>query len=186
MRLWSIRIAVLCAAPLLAGCATFRAEPKFVHHRSGEIPALRTSSSTAQLPGWAIPLALELRRFLGSPYAWGGASPAGVDCSGLVVAVYGSVFGLDLPHSVDQLFTLGRAVEQNGLRIGDLVFFRTDAGDPTPDHVGIYVGRGKFVHASRAEGVVVSDLSESTYRRQWAGARRLLPEATAISSGGSQ
>jgi cell wall-associated NlpC family hydrolase len=81
------------------------------------------------------------RHFLGIPYSWGGTSPrTGFDCSGLVRFVYRH-FGIRLPHSSWGDLAHGRRVSRRSLRPGDLVFFY-GAG-----HVGIYVGRGRFIDA---------------------------------------
>src|SRR5262249_18414816 len=80
------------------------------------------------------------KRFLGVPYRWGGSSPGGFDCSGLVRYVYRR-FGIELPHSSYADFDLGRGVGRWALKPGDLVFF-SGLG-----HVGMYVGHGRFIHA---------------------------------------
>ncbi|NOZ57187.1 MAG: C40 family peptidase [Calditrichaeota bacterium] len=118
-------------------------------------------------------MALVIRQFLGAPYVWGGTSPQGVDCSGLVVAVYSQTFGMDLPHSAAALFRMGSPVSRRRLRFGDLVFFSTKGG-PGPEHVGIYLGKGVFVHASTSQGVVVERLDRPYFKRRWVGARRLV------------
>jgi len=179
-----IRLALLAAAPCIAGCAALQPEPRFAR---SEPPPERTvpSSPSKRLPTWQTRLALELRRYLGSPYVWGGTSPAGVDCSGLVVAVYGAALGLELPHSVAELYRVGKPVERHELKVGDLVFFRSRPASREPDHVGVYVGRGLFVHASPSEGVTVSELSRRGFQDGWAGARRLsiAPEGPPVPEG---
>jgi cell wall-associated NlpC family hydrolase len=80
------------------------------------------------------------RRFLGVPYRYGGASPAGFDCSGLVSYVYGRL-GVALPHNAAALYSVGRPVPLARLRPGDLVFF-SGLG-----HVGLAVGRGRYIHS---------------------------------------
>jgi len=91
-----------------------------------------------------IPLgarAVEVARSqLGVPYVWGGASPTGFDCSGLVMWVYGRL-GVDLPHNAAALYGAGRPVRLSATRTGDLVFF-SGLG-----HVGLYVGHGRMIHA---------------------------------------
>ncbi|HEX5468379.1 MAG TPA: C40 family peptidase [Gaiellaceae bacterium] len=105
-------------------------------------------------------------RYLGVPYVWAGASPSGFDCSGFVMYVYGKR-GVRLPHSSSMLWEEGRAVARAQLRPGDVLFF---AG---LSHVGIYLGRGRFVHAPHTGDVVkISSLSESGYGSSYDGARR--------------
>jgi cell wall-associated NlpC family hydrolase len=106
------------------------------------------------------------RRFIGVPYSYGGSSPrSGFDCSGLVRYVY-SHFGISLPHSSYADLSLGRRVGRGHLRPGDLVFFY-GAG-----HVGIYVGRQRFIDAPHTGAVVhISTLSD--YGSAYDGARRL-------------
>src|SRR5262245_53919046 len=80
------------------------------------------------------------RTQLGVPYVYGGASPSGFDCSGLVMWVYGRL-GIHLPHNAAALYGVGRPVPRSALRPGDLVFF-SGLG-----HVGLYIGRGRMIHA---------------------------------------
>ena len=83
------------------------------------------------------------RKQLGVPYAWGGASPSGFDCSGLVSWVYGRL-GVDLPHNSAALYDIGRSVPRTSLRPGDILFF-SGLG-----HVGLYIGRGRMIHAPQS------------------------------------
>jgi cell wall-associated NlpC family hydrolase len=107
-------------------------------------------------------------RAVGIPYAWGGASPAsGFDCSGLVYWAYRRL-GVELPHSSYALYDRGRRVARSRLKAGDLVFF-TGLG-----HVGMYLGRGRMVHApSSGRRVEVVRLAGSHYGRRLVGARRI-------------
>jgi cell wall-associated NlpC family hydrolase len=109
-------------------------------------------------------------RYLGVPYVWGGTSFGGVDCSGFVWAVFAKN-GIDLPRTADAQFEEGRHVPTSDLRAGDLVFFQTYALGAS--HVGIYLGNGKFVHASSSDGVRVDQLAEDYYSSRYLGARRL-------------
>ncbi len=110
--------------------------------------------------------------FLGVPYHWTGVSESrGVDCSGLVMALFDR-FNIELPHSARMQFRVGEKVAKTELAIGDLVFFSTRGKIPT--HVGIYIGNGQFIHAARRAGqVVISSLSESWYQKRFIGARRI-------------
>lgn len=129
-----------------------------------------------------------LGEFSRAPYQSGGITPAGVDCSGLVLAVYQRV-GLALPRTVAQQFAAGEAVSPGRLRFGDVVFFnrycQVKKSGPylasilSPDyasqicHNGIYLGEGRFMHAS-LRGVEVSRLDAEVWRHSYAGARRFL------------
>lgn len=112
-------------------------------------------------PGSPVETALA---YHGVPYLWGGESPAGFDCSGLVLYVFAQ-HGVALPHYSGAQFLLGEKVEPAALRPGDVVFF----GSPI-HHVGIYIGGGYFIHAPRTgDFVKISLLAE---RSDFAGARR--------------
>jgi cell wall-associated NlpC family hydrolase len=137
------------------------------HHRgdigrfAGGILA-RTSKIAAELTRSAL-------HFLGDPYAFGGTSPSGFDCSGFVQHVF-AMLGMRLPRTADAQYDVGRPA-LGGPRPGDLVFFDTYGG---VSHVGIYLGHGKFVHASTSRGVMVSRLSESYWAERYVGAKRLI------------
>jgi murein DD-endopeptidase len=107
-------------------------------------------------------------RAVGVPYRWGGASPAaGFDCSGLVYWAYGRL-GIELPHSSYALHELGRSVARSKMRPGDLLFF-SGLG-----HVGIYIGRGRMVHAPHSGSrVQVVRLGKSSYGGRLVGVRRM-------------
>jgi cell wall-associated NlpC family hydrolase len=108
------------------------------------------------------------KKFIGVPYHYGGSSPrSGFDCSGLVAYVYRH-FGVELPHYTVAQFGRGRRVGRWALRPGDLVFF------DGLGHVGIYVGRGRFVHAPHTgTRVRIASLQDGWYRSSFDGARRI-------------
>lgn len=120
-----------------------------------------------------VKMAQIIESFLGTPYAKGGASKKGIDCSGFVGEVYKRYAGFILPHNTEKLFKLVKKVDKEKLGYGDLVFF-SDFGF-SPSHVGIYIGEGKFVHSAEGYGVVVSSLDDERYRKSYIGARRVIP-----------
>jgi len=105
----------------------------------------------------------------GTSYVFGGTSQKGFDCSGFTKYVY-SGSGISLPRTSYAQFSSGTPVSKNDLRSGDLVFFSTYAKGAS--HVGIYIGGGRFVHASNpSSGVKTSSLSDSFYSSRYLGAR---------------
>lgn len=108
--------------------------------------------------------------WLGVPHKMGGSTKRGVDCSGFVAIVFREVYGKQLARSsADMLKYNCKKVKRDKLREGDLVFFKTGRGGKrgVPNHVGIYLKNGRFIHASTTHGVVVSNLSEPYYTRTW-------------------
>lgn len=108
-------------------------------------------------------------RWLGTPHRMGGSTKRGVDCSGFVAIVVREVYGKQLSRSsTDMLKHDCKKVSRGKLQEGDLVFFRTGQGKKkVPNHVGIYLKNGRFIHTSTSSGVIVSSLSEPYYVRAW-------------------
>jgi cell wall-associated NlpC family hydrolase/LysM repeat protein len=107
----------------------------------------------------------------GTRYRYGGSSRSGFDCSGFAGYVYRTQ-GVKLPRTSREQATVGKKVDKDELRKGDLVFFKTRGSRIS--HVGIYTGNGKFIHASSGSGRVrVNSLSDGYYSRRYAGARRV-------------
>ena len=115
--------------------------------------------------------AAEAAKLVGAPYRYGGMSPKGFDCSGLVLYSYGQA-GVALPHSTDQQRHLGKPVQRSELRPGDLVFFNQQG--KKHGHVAIYVGNGEMVHAPSSGKRVRRDRLDSPYwKKHLSEARRL-------------
>ena len=110
-------------------------------------------------------------RFVGIPYRWGGENVVdGMDCSGFVRAVY-NLCGLSIPRTSRDQYKAGDAVPRNELQDGDLVFF--GSSESSINHVGIYVGNGRFVHAPRrGEEIRVASVDESYFEKRFVGGRR--------------
>ena len=104
--------------------------------------------------------------YLGVPYVWGGSTPRGFDCSGLVMYAFAQI-GISVPHSSYAQFAMGTPVSISQLEPGDLVFF---AG---ASHVGIYIGGGQFIHAPHTGDVVKISPLTGWYSSEFAGARRI-------------
>lgn len=114
------------------------------------------------------------RKALGTKYVWGGDSLTnGIDCSGLVQQIFGQ-YGIKLPRVTYDQITVGASVPTDKLQPGDLVFFDTDTKSAGPDHVGIYIGGGKFIHAPKTGDVVkISSLTDSYYMNRLMATRRI-------------
>ena len=147
------------------------------------VPVLLTppdiAPPTNTLGGQAVALAY---RFLGVPYVWGGETPLGFDCSGLTMYVYGQL-GIKLGHYTGFQYYAGLRVPRDRLQPGDLVFFRANSAG-VPQHEGMYIGSGSFIHAPHTGDVVrISSLFETRYALAYLGAVR--PYAAGSSSSSS-
>ena len=118
---------------------------------------------------------------LGKPSRWGGNSPrTGFDCSGLVYYAYKDLVNIRIPRTANEMYHLrdARPVDRSELESGDLVFFRTQ-GRGTADHVGVYVGNGKFIQSPRTgQDIRITSLSEDYWVRHYVGARRVVTPKT--------
>jgi cell wall-associated NlpC family hydrolase len=130
-------------------------------------PGIAPQQSTGLLPPGHPEAAQIALSYLGVPYLWGGSTPSGFDCSGLVSYVYNQI-GIALPHFAAAQWDYGVPVDVTQLQPGDLVFF--DA----LDHVGIYIGNGLLVDAPHTGAFVrIDSLQEKWYAKKYVGARRL-------------
>jgi cell wall-associated NlpC family hydrolase len=154
--------AVLGLPQLPAAQASLEGVPMFLETSA----LLQTPPNT--LGGQAVALAY---RFLGVPYVWGGATPLGFDCSGLTMYVYGQL-GIRLGHYTGFQYYAGRHIPPDQLQPGDLVFFHANAAG-VPQHEGMYIGSGSFIHAPQTGDVVkISSLYETQYALAYVGAVR--------------
>ncbi|MGA8571194.1 MAG: C40 family peptidase [Desulfobaccales bacterium] len=179
-KIWGAVAIVLGLAVLLAGCAG-APKPQAVPAPQSPLPQVRRSPQE-------VALERALGEFYGAPYHAGGTTPAGVDCSGLVQALLQSA-GVKVPRTVAEQYNYGRPVGPGELRFGDVVFFDRYCqqsrdfylANILPSftaqqvcHDGLYLGEGRFLHAS-PQGVCVSRLNAEVWRVSFKGARRYLP-----------
>lgn len=130
-------------------------------------------------------LVSEARKWLGVPYSYGGNSRKGVDCSGLVVAVYRDAASLKLPRSSADQHRYCRDISRKDLEAGDLVFFKGSSKGKV-SHVGIYIGDNKMIHASSSRGVIVSDLAEKYYISHYHASGRVEEKIVIPADGGNE
>jgi len=159
------------------GNSTAMAVMKFQKEHGLEVDGLVGSTTYQALVGRSIEdvsrssfAAGSLRRvtsialqYQGVPYAYGGTSPSGFDCSGFVRYVYAQC-GVSLPRMADEQYSAGTPVNGSQLSPGDLVFFSTYESGIS--HSGIYLGNGQFVHSSSSHGVRI----DSLYSDYWSSA----------------
>lgn len=135
--------------------------------------AVSGASVAAAAPDPGSEVADLAQQYVGSPYRWGGTSPAGFDCTGFVMWVYGQ-FGVSMPHNEAGQLASGARVDANDLQPGDVLVFANTYRRGL-SHVGIYLGDGRFVHAiDEAHGVQVSALWDSYWAARFVGASRAL------------
>jgi murein DD-endopeptidase len=156
---------IICVA-ILGGLIACASAPGAVDHEAANVSDnVRADRATAQRA------ADYARDMVGKPYRYGGNSPSGFDCSGLVQYSY-SRAGLPIPRTTRSQRESGIAVGSQSLRAGDLIFF--DQEGRKSSHVGIYIGNGRFVHApSSGKKVRVDKLDKKYWKKHYDGARRI-------------
>jgi cell wall-associated NlpC family hydrolase len=113
------------------------------------------------------------KSYIGTPYRSGGTTRQGVDCSGLVLAIYRK-FNIHLPRTSFNQSRFGQSIPRSSLQPADLVFFRTTRRE-VASHVGIYIGQGRFIHASnRNRKVQVDNLDDDYFADRFVAARRVV------------
>lgn len=189
-RLLETTVSVLLTCLLLAGCAPqrkFATDPIYdagkyrtqTKKKSGRktTTALSSkstiSSSTKKLDASEAALVAEARKWIGSPYRYGGHSRSGTDCSGFVMEVYRAAAGIELPRSSREQHKFATPINFNNLSVGDLVFFSTRGSGGDVSHVGIFIGDNNMIHASTSRGVIVSGLDEKYYQSTYHSSGRV-------------
>lgn len=153
---------------LLAGCAGNSPVPVYIS--KGEFRAVSSPGATRQKPSLGTQLARTATEMIGVPYVYGGTTPDGFDCSGLVYYSYQQA-GMKVPRTSQEQYRAARRISLSKAKPGDLLFFR---GDRKISHVAIYIGNGYFVHApSSGKTVSVASINDTYYREHFDRAGRL-------------
>ena len=167
---------LLAAITLLAACASGphrRPSPSGTSHSAlADLPPRAPSAASA---GEANDILFRAIGLVGTPYRWGGNTPAGgFDCSGLVDYIYRTAAGIRLPRTSHEMASMDarKVRKMTQLASGDLVFFDIDGAI---SHVGVYVGKGRFVHAPNSGGTVrLDDIDGPYWGNHFAYGRRVL------------
>jgi cell wall-associated NlpC family hydrolase len=163
-----VRLTALLAVALLAGGCSLTRAPDLPPASPGAPPAGVEQPVPIPTPGERL-LGLA-EQFVGAPYRYGGSTPEGFDCSGLVVRTH-ELAGIAVPRTAFEQHAAAQAVPESALQPGDLVFFASRRG--RVDHVGIYAGDGRFVHAPRTGRPVGYDrLDDAWFKTRFVGAGR--------------
>lgn len=156
---------------LLAACGSIRPLPRYTDATSKDSVVRELTERRRATPNR---LARVVESYLGIPYKWGGNTRAGMDCSALVRAIFRETYGVELPRTSKQMYGLGlNVVRRQDLKPGDLVFFKNTYAGPGISHVGIYLGKGRFAHASSSQGSTITPLANPYFHPRYAGARRI-------------
>lgn len=181
--LTAISVVLLLVTPL-TGCHSSRKAQK---RTSNAVSATHKGSnhkvrdySKEFVDPMGLALVEEARRWLGTPYAYGGHTTGGTDCSGMVMEVYGSVCGLKIPRTTKEQRAFCTEIARNRVHVGDLIFFTPGRKDNRISHVGIYIGKGEMIHASSSRGVMISNVDEGYWGERYHSIGRVPGSETAF------
>ena len=146
--------------------STTQVEEKKQEETKAETTTKEASSKGSEVVAMA-------KKYLGSRYVYGGASPSGFDCSGFTMYIY-KQFGVSLPHSATAQSSKGTKVEKKNLQPGDIVFFTNYKTGKGIGHCVIYIGGGQFIHASTEKtGVITTSLNSGSHAKRYVTAIRI-------------
>mgnify|MGYP002700348838 CR=1 FL=1 len=170
---------LLCVCFGLVGCSSFTSTYSDGSY-SGSSVAVPSSAPVAKSSNDAVDmgnhaevrsqLLKQLDEWQGVPYRYGGLSKQGVDCSGFIQLTFAEEFGIRIPRTTQSQSLKGAVVDQSDLLPGDLVLFQTGYKQR---HIGIYVGKKQFIHASSSRGVMMSRLDNPYWQDAYWHARRV-------------
>ncbi|MFQ5328604.1 MAG: NlpC/P60 family protein [Thermodesulfobacteriota bacterium] len=151
---------------LFSGCTSLvKVDDTAISHAA--VSAARSSDNSSLL---TKKLYAHYEEWKGVRYRFGGLNKKGIDCSGFVYITFKSTLGVQLPRTTELQSKLGEAVKRSELKSGDLIFFKTS---PRVRHVGIYLEKGTFLHASKKRGVMISRLNNVYWKPRYWKARRV-------------
>lgn len=169
--------AIACALCLLAtsSCGSRRDTARTAYTGSHRPQAAATDAPQGDPPAdkRAGRIVAEARKWLGTPYVYGGHDQSGTDCSGLTMEVFMRGASLKLPRTARDQRVYCREVGRDDLAVGDLLFFTSDRSSGKVAHVGLYIGNQMMIHASSSRGVIESSITTNYYISHWAGAGRI-------------
>lgn len=132
-------------------------------------------SKTEASVSWGQEVTAVAKRYVGTPYKWGGNTPKAFDASGFTQYVFKtSAAKINLPHSSKEQYKLGKSVAKKNLKEGDLVFFNTSGKGVS--FVGIYLGNSQFIAVTVSKGVTTQSLNTKYWKDRYVGAKRVLKE----------
>lgn len=177
MRYWILMAALLGAAlPIGTATAAEVASDAVIDEMPTADAPADAANAAPLVHDDMVVVALSL---IGTPYQYGGESPeTGFDCSGLVQYILGLSSPIKLPRTANDMYHLSSAhsVKESELKAGDLLFFRIGHSKRI-NHVAVYIGENRFVHApSRGNVVRVDQFGKNYWQRYYVGAKRVLPE----------
>jgi lipoprotein Spr len=174
MKKFALAIALMFT--VLASQAQTKSTPAVIEDKTEEQDGL-AKTYLSQIMGVALSATSNMKLFhfvydwIGTPYHFGGESRKGIDCSAFTKELYSEVFNLDIKRSSRDIFSMVNPVGKDDLKEGDLVFFKIHSRRIS--HVGIYLGNGRFAHAS-SRGVAISSLDDNYYSRYFYKGGRML------------
>lgn len=174
MRKITIAIALFISA--LSVNAQTKSVPNNTTENASDDQESLAKTYLSQIMGVALSATSNLKLFevvhdwIGTPYRFGGSSRRGIDCSGFTKEIYSKVFNLTIKRNSRDIFSMVNPVRRDELKEGDLVFFKIRSRRIS--HVGVYLGNGRFAHAS-SRGVAISNLEDRYYSRYFYKGGRL-------------